>query len=153
MGKEEITIRPLERGDIDAILEIERASFPAPWSRQMFLDELDNASFSFFIVAEEQGDIIGYGGFRMVIDEAHIGNLAVRADRRRRGIGKLILDSMLLTAREERISSIMLEVRVTNEPAQQLYRSSGFRKVGLRRGYYPLTGEDAVLMTASLDRS
>ncbi len=137
--------------DIDAMLRIERASFPAPWSKQMFLNELRDPTFSFFLVAEEEGEISGYGGFWLVIDKAHIGNLAVREDRRRRGTATALLRTLLRAAREQNALTATLEVRSSNKPALDLYHSFGFARVGLHRGYYQDNREDAVLMTARLD--
>ncbi len=149
--KAQVNIRSIKREDIDAILRIERASFPAPWSKQMFLNELSDPTFSFFLVAEEDGEVTGYAGFWLIIDEVHIGNLAIREDRRRRGTGRALLDALLRAAREQNARTATLEVRSSNNPAIALYHSFGFTRVGLRRGYYQDNREDAVLMTAQLD--
>jgi ribosomal-protein-alanine N-acetyltransferase len=91
--------------------------------------------------------ILGYGGFWIMADEAHISTIAVRPEHRRRGVGELLLVAMVDRATELNAEVVTLEVRVSNTTAQNLYRKYGFHQVGLRRGYYSNNREDALIMT------
>jgi len=136
---------PLHESQLDRILAIEVEAYPEPWTRGMFYDELRN-NRSRFIVAFEGEELVGYAGFWLVLDEAHITTVVVRDSYRGRGVGRQLFQTLLDLAREAGARMATLEVRVTNEPARRLYTSFGFRPVGVRRGYYPKTKEDAIVM-------
>jgi len=143
--------------DLDEVLAIERASFPNPWSRHAFLYELhENRVANLWVVREEQADpgggerVVGYLCLWAIADEVHITNLAVHPDHRNRGIGRHLLGALLDHYRAQGAVSAALEVRPSNMAARRVYEGFGFRQVGLRRGYYFDTGEDAVLMEARL---
>lgn len=91
--------------------------------------------------------LVGFAGIWMMADEAHITNIAMRESYRRRGVGELLLISIIDLATEMNAHFITLEVRASNTAAQSLYHKYGFNQVGLRRGYYTDNGEDAILMT------
>ncbi len=132
--------------DLDDVMEIEQASFSLPWTRWMFERELGNEDQSHFLVVRSGSKLIGYIGFWMVLDEAHIVTIAVRSDFRRRGVGSILLGSSLIRAARLGASRAALEVRVTNLPAQKLYRKFGFKMVAIRKRFYSDTGEDAYVM-------
>lgn len=144
--KQEVLIRPMELRDVDGVWEIEKLSFSTPWSRESFLQEMNGNDKARYVVAVLGDTVVGYGGMWFIIDEAHITNIAVHPDYRQRSVGEKIVEGMLRTARESGISSLTLEVRVSNTPAINLYSKLGFKEYGKRKGYYEDTGEDALIM-------
>lgn len=141
-----ITIEDMRKEDIDQILEIEELSFPSPWSREAFLTELGQRDSSRFLVAKSEGKVVGYAGFWLIFDEAHITNLAVHPDYRKRKIGERLIRFLLKLAVSKGAKEATLEVRPSNLAAQSLYKKFGFEVRGIRRGYYSDTGEDALIM-------
>lgn len=137
-------------GDLDEVLEIERASFGMPWSRGAFVYEIERNRVARCWVVREDGQVVGYVCLWEIADELHITNIAVHPIRRRRGIARTLLASVLEGARQRLPSVVALEVRPTNLEARALYESFGFRVIGRRRGYYYDTGEDALIMEARL---
>lgn len=146
-----VVIRPGEPADVLAVDRIERASFDDPWSRSLLLQELVPSALRLPLVAECDGEVAGYLMAWRSGDELHILNVAVDPARRRRGVGAALLTAALAAARRGGLTEVTLEVRVANRPALALYHSYGFRDVGLRPGYYADTGEDALILTLSLD--
>lgn len=142
----EIIMRAMEEKDIDAIVELEKLSFPTPWSRQSFESELFRNSHARYAVAEFQGTVIGYGGMWLVCDETHVTNIAVHPSYRGHKVGQQLLRTMMLTATMLGASRMLLEVRPSNKVAQKLYFSHGFRPVGVRPKYYSDDGEDALIL-------
>ncbi len=140
--------------DLEEVLTIERASFPHPWSRQAFVYELrENRVARLWVVraeAEAKAPVVGYLCLWFIADEVHVTNFAVHPTHRHRGVGRHLLGSLLGLYRQEGALRAALEVRPSNEHARRLYEAFGFRQVELRKGYYFDTGEDAVLMEASL---
>jgi len=146
-----ICYREMRDDDLKQVLSIERQSFPTPWSYSMFKNEMLNV-FSEAIVAEAETEenkkeIIGYACYWLIGDEIHITNIATEPRYRRRRIGEGILVRIMAKAREEGMSEITLEVRVSNIAAQRMYTKLGFLPRGVRRRYYSDTGEDAIIMT------
>lgn len=139
----EISFSPLNETDLREVLEIERVSFPTPWSKNMFIEDISNKDRSFFIVARMDERIVAYGGFWLILDEAHLGNLAVHPDFRRQGIGKKTLQKLIEIAKSKGANLMTLEVREGNKTARTLYENIGFRLVAIRRKYYNDTDEDA----------
>ncbi|HEY7649827.1 MAG TPA: ribosomal protein S18-alanine N-acetyltransferase [Methylomirabilota bacterium] len=140
----------MRSADLEEVLAIERASFSMPWSRGAFLYELEQNRVARCYVVREDGRLIGYICLWEVADEVHITNVAVHPDLRRRGVGRSLLSAVLDDARQRKLRLVVLEVRPSNAEALGLYESFGFRVVGRRRGYYYDTGEDALVMEASL---
>ena len=138
-------IRPMKKGDIPAVHAIESLSFRTPWSKMALRGELTNP-VAHYLVAEEDGRILGYCGMWVVFDEAHVTNLAVHPNARGRGTGKVLLRSSMEKAAALGATAMTLEVRETNLAAQQLYAGFGFICQGSRKGYYTDTGEDAYLL-------
>jgi [ribosomal protein S18]-alanine N-acetyltransferase len=146
-----ITIRPMYESDIEGALAIEEATYPTPWTRGIFLDELA-APGRTYLVAEAEGDIVGYGGLLVVGDEAHITSVTIHPERRGDRLGTRLMLRLARSAIEAGASSVTLEVRVSNEPAQALYRRFGMAPVGVRKSYY--RDEDALIMWAhDIDRA
>jgi len=137
--------------DLDAVMEIERSSFPEPWSAGLFLHEL-KIPFSKTTLAwagNASRELLGYVCRWLVGDEVHILNLAVRPERRKSGVGRALVELIVREAEERRVSMITLEVRRENVAATALYRSFGFTEYGVRRNYYG-PGQDAIIMSAVL---
>lgn len=140
----EIVICPMTEADLDAVLEIEQACFPRPWTREHFSYEV-NTPARFPMVALVDGYLAGYICPMLVLDEGHILDVAVSPLMRGRGIGRLLVERALLDCRERGASFVSLEVRCSNVSAISLYRALGFVETGIRKRYYE-NGEDAVLM-------
>jgi ribosomal-protein-alanine N-acetyltransferase len=139
-------IRLMTQEDIDAVLMVENASFPTPWSRSAFVSELGNVGFSRYYVAEKDSQIVGYAGMWIILDEAHITNIAVHPHWRGQKIGEALLCRILEDAVLASCIGVTLEVRISNDIAQNLYQKYGFTAEGLRKGYYTDNNEDAVIM-------
>lgn len=135
--------------DLDQVLAIEEASFPRPWTRSMFEAELRRDA-AVCLVVREGAAVVGQLIFWQARGEIHVLNLAVRPDRRRRGLGRLLLDYMLAWGREVGARHVYLEVRASNQGALALYEQSGFVRTGRRPNYYAQEKEDAVLMSRRL---
>lgn len=136
--------------DLDDVMRIERASFASPWSRGAFLGELTENHFAHYVIMLFQGEAIGYGGMWVIIDEAHVTNIAVYPKYRGRHYGERLLRRLMAEALAQGARRMTLEVRVSNITAQRLYRKLGFSEAGLRRGYYTDNHEDALIMWADL---
>lgn len=141
-----IYIQYIKSHDIDKVLELEKLCFPIPWSEEAFRIEVERNKFAKYLVAKHGGEVIGYGGMWLILDEAHITNIATHPDYRRRGIGKALLLSLMEIAANFGAMRMTLEVRVSNTGAQALYEQLDFEKGGIRRGYYADIGEDAWIM-------
>ncbi|MDF2790986.1 ribosomal protein S18-alanine N-acetyltransferase [Neobacillus niacini] len=142
--------RYMKEEDIDQILEVEHASFATPWSREAFYNEIYNNKFAVYIVLEEDQKIIGYVGAWVVIDEAHITNVAILPSYRGKKLGEALLRKMMTVAKDMGARSMTLEVRVTNNVAQSLYRKLGFQNGGIRKNYYTDNQEDALVMWVNI---
>ena len=143
-------------GDLAEILEIERSSFPSPWSPGLFRNEMANP-LSRILVGKPVGisgaPMAGYVIFWRVADEIHLHNIAVRPEFRRCGIASRLLDRVIRQGRAEGARLMTLEVRRSNIAAQKLYERFGFSVRGVRRGYYTDTGEDALVMSMEWEDS
>lgn len=146
----ELVFRRIESRDLDHIVAIEQEAFPEPWTRGMFCQEISSA-MSRFYVAMLGETLVGYVGYWQVVDEAHITSVTVRKDYRGRGFGRALTDHIIRVAAKEGLTRATLEVRVTNLVAQNLYKSLGFRKTGIRKGYYKKTNEDAIIMARNIE--
>lgn len=144
------TIRPAERRDVPALLVIEQAMFSEPWTRSMLLDEIITAENRRYTVAVEDGRIVGYLGLMFVGSEVHVNTLAAAPGEEGRGVATSLLDEGWADARARGATRATLEVAVSNERAQHLYRRFGFAPVGVRKRYYERTGEDALVLWADL---
>ena len=141
-------IEPLSSpSEIDDILAVEEASFTSPWTREMYLAELDNPSVSHFYLARTPArEVVGFCSFWLVLEELHINNLAVLPAYRRLRIGTDLLVRVLGDGAKLGARRATLEVRRSNEPAQKLYEKFGFTVAGVRRLYYSNPPEDALVL-------
>ena len=144
-----MTVRNMTFEDIDAVTAIERECITSPWNENGFLSFLLQEG-TVFLVAEENGEIVGHGGFVSAADEADITNVAVTAARRKQGIGNSLVARLVSEAETRGIRKLFLEVRESNNAAIRLYHKQGFEPVGRRKGYYEEPAEDAVLMRRDL---
>lgn len=143
-------LRPMQTADLDAVMRIERKIYVHPWTRGNFRDSL-NAGYSCWIYQFAQS-IVGYAVMMVAADEAHLLNLSIAAMWQRQGWGKKLLQQVLDLARQHRARVMLLEVRPSNVAALGLYQSFGFKRIALRRGYYPAgpVREDAILLELRL---
>ncbi len=145
-----LQLRKMQEVDISEIAQIEQSSFPDPWPDKSFQDCLH---LGYDCRVLEQNFVIQAYGIMVVENgDAHILNLCVRFELRRKGRGRIIMDHLLDLARVGGANTMFLEVRSSNLPAIQLYESMGFSQIGVRRGYYPGSegGEDAIVMALHL---
>ncbi|MBI5966755.1 MAG: ribosomal protein S18-alanine N-acetyltransferase [Deltaproteobacteria bacterium] len=146
-SREPIEIRGMTERDLDEVMQIERMSFPTPWSRRLFERELLMPYAQAFVAVEfPPGKVLGYLCFWLVARETHILNLAVHPERRRRGIASRLLRFAVDYSREKGTEEIILEVRRSNYKAISLYQNFQFQPQGIRPRYYSDSGEDAVIM-------
>lgn len=147
---ETLCIRRARIFDISRMHAIEKVSFPTPWSFDaLFSDAFLNGSTMYF-VAEYCGQVAAYGGMWLVVDEAHITNIAVKPEYRRLGIADKLLTHMEVMAKKNGAEYMLLEVRESNATAQALYKKHGFENMGLRKKYYQNPVEDAYIMRLTL---
>ena len=142
------TIEPLTSAeDLDAVLAIEDASFTNPWTREMYLAELQNRNVSYCYLARNAGGhVVGFCSFWRVVDELHINNLAVMPADRRAGAATALLNHVLGEGARLGAVRATLEVRRSNGPARVLYERFGFSVAGIRRAYYTKPVEDAIVL-------
>ncbi|ADU28645.1 ribosomal protein S18-alanine N-acetyltransferase [Evansella cellulosilytica] len=147
----EVNVRRMDISDLGDVLEVELDAFPNPWSRKAFINELTTNQFAYYIVAVVEGRVVGYAGVWVVIDEAHITNIAVHSAYQRMGIGDLLLKGILEIAKMLGANKATLEVRVSNDKAKSLYEKHGFENGGIRKNYYTDNNEDAQIMWVMLE--
>ena len=145
-----LDFRPMQPEDITEVIEIERRSYPHPWTRLIFSDCL-HAGYSCW-VCERQGIILGYGIISTAAGEAHLLNLCVRPESQRQGVGEKLLQHLIGRARRHDAEIIFLEVRESNAAARRLYDKMGFNELGNRKDYYPASDgrEDALILARVL---
>lgn len=147
---EGLTFRDMQLSDLPSVLQIERKAFPSPWSPAAFVAELKDNIYALYTVATLNDKIVAYGGMWLILDEAHVTNIAVHPDYQGKGIGDALLAEMEQRARSRGSRSMTLEVRVGNKVAQNLYRKHGFYCAGVRPEYYSDNQEDAYIMWKTL---
>lgn len=145
-----LTFRFMNEQDIDEVLEIEHKSFATPWSREAFYNEITQNQFAVYVVLEEEDKVIGYCGMWIVVDEAHITNVALLPEYRGRKLGEALMRKGMAVAVEMGAKTMTLEVRVSNFTAQSLYRKLGFQDGAIRKNYYTDNQEDALVMWVNL---
>lgn len=145
----EVRIAPMRRRHLRGVLRIEQDVYPRPWSFGLFLSEIGQRATRVYLVARVDGAVVGYAGLFRALDESHITTIVVDPAWHRQGIATRLLLVLARAAIERGSASLTLEVRVSNSGAQALYQRFGFVPAGVRRGYYPDTREDALVMWAS----
>ncbi len=149
----DIQLTGMRRRHLRKVLSIESQVYPRPWSASLFLSELSQRSSRTYLVAKAQGQVIGYGGIMFIGQEAHVTNIAVDPALHGRKVGTRLLMALVTEAIARGAERISLEVRVSNKVAQQMYEKFGFSVVGVRKGYYIETNEDALVMEVEDARS
>jgi ribosomal-protein-alanine N-acetyltransferase len=142
-----LVLAPMRRRDLTAIQVIERQVYPQPWSVNVFTSELELAREGqrYYVSAHRAAQLVGYAGMMLVMDEAHITNIATDPNRQREGIGRRLLADLAWEARRRHCTGLTLEVRLSNTAAQGLYHLFGFEPAGIRQRYYENV-EDAIVM-------
>ena len=135
----------MNENHVQQIAQLEQQCFSVPWSEALIASELQN-KFSLWIVAEDQGKVAGYVGAQTVLGESDMMNLAVHPDFRRQGIGERLVTELIAKLKQLGSHFLVLEVRVSNDPAIALYEKLGFVQVGRRPGYYFKPREDALIL-------
>jgi [ribosomal protein S18]-alanine N-acetyltransferase len=144
----DLRLEKLKRKDLRHVLKIEAVVFPEPWSVGVFQSELALRYGRLYRAAWHRDDLAGYIGFMIVDDEAHVTTIATAPGYQRRGVASTLLIDGIQTLVPLGVRHLSLEVASGNEPAQTLYRRFGFAPVGVRKNYYQVTGEDALVMWA-----
>lgn len=147
-----LEFRSMTVQDIPHVVEIEQESFTTPWSSQAFMNELTNNHFAQYIILEHDGEVAGYGGMWIIMDEAHVTNIAIKSKYRGRKWGERLLIELQNSAAFLGAVKMTLEVRKSNQIAQRLYEKHGFRSVGIRPKYYTDNNEDALIMWVNLPK-
>jgi [ribosomal protein S18]-alanine N-acetyltransferase len=149
----ELELTRMRRRHLRKVLSIEGQVYPRPWSASLFLSELAQRTARTYLVARADGEVIGYAGIMFMGDEAHVTNIAVDPQWHGRKAGTRLLLAIITEAIARGAEVISLEVRVSNRIAQAMYDKFGFSAVGVRKGYYIETNEDALIMTVPNARS
>ena len=145
------TIVPMDRSHLAGVAALERLCFSQPWNEAMLAEELYNPTASFLVAEGENGEVLGYAGLHVIVDEGYIDNVAVEPDARRHGVASALLD-VFCRFGEVNLAFLTLEVRASNQAAIALYEKHGFTQAGLRKNYYDKPREDAVLMTRYFEK-
>jgi len=143
-------IRKMTNKDLDGVFAIESLSFTTPWTYESFFNEVNINHLAYYAVAILEDRVVAYGGLWAVIDEAHITNVAVHPEFRGKGYSKRLMQHLMDYARSRDLERMTLEVRVNNTVAIALYKKMGFLVAGVRPKYYQDTGEDAMILWATL---
>ncbi len=138
-------VRNMLQKDIKSVAELEKQCFSQPWSENSLKESLESKSY-YFLVAEEVDEVIGYMGITIILEEADVTNIAVNSKYRRQGIAETLIHCMFQDCKQKGIQAMTLEVRVSNEPAIQLYKKMGFCSAGIRKNFYQKPIEDAMIM-------
>jgi ribosomal-protein-alanine N-acetyltransferase len=149
-----LRFRPATAADVPRLMEIEQAGFRRPWSEALLRRELENAWSSVVVAVEEAAGgerVVGYCISWLVHDEVHVLNIATAPEARRLGVGRALMRQATERGRQRGARLATLEVRRSNEAALALYRSLGYRQVGVRSNYYAEEAEDAIVMLLDLE--
>jgi ribosomal-protein-alanine N-acetyltransferase len=144
----DVQIVPMRRRHLRAVTRIEAQVYPRPWSHSLFLSELALRTTRAYFVAKVGREVVGYAGLMMSMTDGHVTTIAVDPVWQRHGVGMRLLLAVAQEAIERDATALTLEVRLSNHGAQEMYKRFGFTAVGVRKGYYGDTGEDALVMWA-----
>jgi ribosomal-protein-alanine N-acetyltransferase len=145
----EVRITPMRRRHLRGVLRIEQQVYPRPWTFGLFLGEISQRASRVYLVARVGSEVVGYAGMFRAVDDGHITTVAVDPAWQRHGVATRMLLALARAALERGCRNLTLEVRMSNSGAQALYQRFGFVPAGVRKGYYPETGEDALVMWAN----
>jgi ribosomal-protein-alanine N-acetyltransferase len=148
-GALEVRITPMRRRHLRSVIRIEQQVYPRPWTFGLFLSEIGQRASRLYVVARVGGEVVGYAGLFRAMDDGHITTVAVDPAWHRHGIATRMLLALARGAVDRGCVNLTLEVRMSNSGAQALYQRFGFVPAGVRKGYYPETGEDALVMWAN----
>ncbi|MYN19177.1 ribosomal protein S18-alanine N-acetyltransferase [Rugamonas sp. FT107W] len=147
-----LNYEPMQQADLPDVVALEESVYPHPWSMANFIDSL-NSNYEAWVLRDPQGDLLGYFLLMAIVDEAHLLNVAVSAEKQGQGLGRFLLNQAVACARGLGMESVLLEVRPSNTRALEIYERYGFKQIGRRKGYYPAANqqrEDAIVMRFSL---
>lgn len=144
-----VVVEPMRRRHLRGVLRIEQAVNPRPWSLSLFSSELRYRDSRIYVVARSGTQLVGFAGLMLVAGDGHITNVGVDEGHRRRAVATRLVLELARRALAEGAVALTLEVRVSNDAAQALYRRFGFVPAGVRKAYYPDTNEDALIMWAN----
>lgn len=144
-----IRIEPMSVQTVEAVAKLEEKCFSTPWSLDALAEEISNPIAVYFTAWYDQ-KIVGYIGMHHIMDEGYINNIAIDPDYRRKKIATALIEHIQHYAKENSLKMLTLEVRQSNIAAIKMYENFGFENVGVRKNYYSLPTEDAVLMTLEL---
>jgi [ribosomal protein S18]-alanine N-acetyltransferase len=145
----EVRITPMRRRHLRGVLRIEQQVYPRPWTFGLFLGEISQRASRVYLVARVGSEVVGYAGMFRAVDDGHITTVAVDPAWQRNGVATRMLLALARAALDRGCRNLTLEVRMSNSGAQALYQRFGFVPAGVRKGYYPETGEDALVMWAN----
>ena len=140
-----LSFREMVPEDAEQVEKVEQACFAIPWSRKSFWEEAANEN-TFYLLALDDGEVIGYAGTWLVAGEAQITNVAVAPEYRGKGVGTALMTELVRHVKEQGITAMTVEGRPSNAPALALYAKFGMKEAGRRKGYYSDNGEDAIIM-------
>jgi ribosomal-protein-alanine N-acetyltransferase len=140
-----MVIRKMQESDLTQVEAIEKANFSIPWSLESFRESME-LEHTIYLVAEEDGNIMGYCGMYRVFNEGEIVNVAVAEAYRRRQVASKLLEQLFIESSELKVDNFFLEVRESNEAAIQLYKKLGFTEAGIRKNFYEKPRENAIFM-------
>ncbi len=143
--EEKIAFRAMSKADIPWIREVDAVSFADQWSVATWQDEIKHP-FGVYMVMEVGGEPCGYAGMWFIAQEGQVTRVALAKDKRGRGLGNLLIKALVINAMNMGATTMNLEVRVSNMPAQKAYLAAGFKPVGARPRYYQDNHEDAIIM-------
>jgi ribosomal-protein-alanine N-acetyltransferase len=141
----------MKSSDLDQVVRIEKKSFSSPWTADSFKKELEDNPYANYLVGQIGRKVIGYVGSWIIASESHITTLAVAPAYRRQRVARRLLFELFNRFMKQGVKRITLEVRISNDPARQLYREYGFKEVGIREKYYQDNQEDAIIMWRTLN--
>lgn len=145
-------IRRMVQSDVEAVSQLEEESFSMPWSKEAFLEMTVNEN-AYYLVADEEGEILGTCGLHLILGEGEITNVAVKKTARGKGIATTMMQRMIEDGTKKGAKSFVLEVRKSNQSAIHVYEICGFEQIGIRKNFYELPWEDAVVMKIELENN
>ncbi|MYM23965.1 ribosomal protein S18-alanine N-acetyltransferase [Duganella sp. FT135W] len=143
-----LNYEPMQKTDLDDVYALEQSVYPHPWSMANFEDSL-SSNYEAWVLRDQDGDLLGYFLLMAVVDESHLLNVAVSAEKQGQGLGRFLLNQAVACSRGLGMESVLLEVRPSNTRALEIYGRYGFKQIGRRKGYYPASNgqrEDAIVM-------